>query len=155
MKKRYVLSLLTAFIMAMTTLGGIAQATPVVIPEGATYMFGAPKASPTLALYSTSIEQGSAPGCLKIYFDVRAKSKAEEVGVSYIDIYDFDGRYEATISSSPYNNFLAKNTSSHSSFCYYPSATSGESYYAIVTVTATIDGVSDSKEVITNTVEAP
>jgi len=118
-------------------------------------MFGVPKASDTLALYSTSMEPGTAAGCLKIKFDVRAKSRAEEVGVSYIDIYDFEGHYITTITGTVYNNLLAKDMNSHSASYFYRSATSGESYYAIVTVTATIDGVSDSKEVITNTVEAP
>lgn len=151
MKSRRTLSLFIALTMAVVTFGSAAQA----LTETATYLYGAPKASPTLVLYSTSMEPGPAAGSLKINFDVVAQSKAEEVGVSFIDIYDFDGHYTATITGSVYNNLLARNAISHGAFCYYPSATSGESYYAIVTVTATIDGVSDSKEVITNTVEAP
>lgn len=112
------------------------------------------RASPTLSSYSAILTQGSSTGEIKINYDVCANSKADSLGVSSIKIYKSNGSYVTTITPTALNGLSITNSGWHlSSYTY--TGVSGTSYYAVVTVFATIDGVSDSREITTNTVKAP
>lgn len=139
MKKR-ILPFLTALLLLVTAS----------IPASAVEL----RSSPTLAIYSAIITKGTSAGKIIISYDVRANTEAEEVGVESIEIYKSNGDYVTTITGTTRNGLIATNTERHRSSYTY-SGTSGVSYYAILTVTATIDGTSDSKTYTTNTLKAP
>lgn len=112
------------------------------------------RASTTLASYPVTIVKGSRSGEVKISYDVRASGTADSVGVSSIKIYESDGSYVTTITGSTGNGLIRNGASRHNSSYTY-SGTSGVSYYAKVTVFATIGSDYDSKTVTTGTVKAP
>lgn len=112
------------------------------------------RASPTLNSYSAILKAGTTSGTVRISYDVIANKTASSVGISSIVIYKSNGDYVDTITGTERNGLIATKSVSHSSSYSY-SGTSGTSYYAEVTVFATIDGVTDSRTVTTNTVKAP
>ena len=112
------------------------------------------RSSPTLAIYSAKITKGSTAGNIIISYDVSANTQAEEVGVSCIEIYDSDDALIKTITGTTRNGLIETNEQRHRSSYTYR-GTSGVEYYAIVTVYAKINGVSDSKEYTTNSCKAP
>lgn len=112
------------------------------------------RSSPTLFRYSAIAAQGSSSGKVVITYDVTANTEADSLGVSQMKIYKSDGGFVTTIYPTSLNNFKASNTVRHRSSYTY-TGISGTYYYAEVTVFATIDGVTDSRTVTTNTVKAP
>lgn len=112
------------------------------------------RASPTLNSYSAILRAGATSGTVRISYDVIANKPASSVGISSIVIYKSNGDYVGTIIGTESNGLIASRSVSHTSSYTY-SGTSGTSYYAEVTVFATIDGVTDSRTVTTNTVKAP
>lgn len=113
------------------------------------------RSSPTLAIYSAMITKGKTAGKIIISYDVNANTEAEEVGVSSIEIYKAaNDSYVTTITGSTRNGLITTDSVRHRSSYTY-SGTSGVEYYAIVTVYAKINGVSDSKEYTTNSCKAP
>lgn len=112
------------------------------------------RSSPTLSAYSAILTQGNKSGQIVITYDVAANSIADSLGISAMKIYKSNGSYVTTIYSSALNGFTTTNDMRHRSSYIY-TGTSGTSYYAEVTVFATIDGVTDSRTVTTNTVKAP
>jgi len=112
------------------------------------------RSSPTLASYIAKVSEGSVPGNVIISYDVTANTLAEEVGVSTIKVYDSSDKCVATITGSWWNGLIATNTERHRSSYTYKGE-SGTTYYAVVTVFATIGGVSDSRDYTTKTVTAP
>ena len=112
------------------------------------------RSSPTLFRYSAIATQSSSSGKVVITYDVTANTDADSLGVSKMVIYKSDGGYVTTIYATALNNFKASNTVRHRASYTY-TGTSGTSYYAEVTVFATIDGVTDSRTITTNTVKAP
>lgn len=112
------------------------------------------RSSPTLFRYSAIASQGSSSGKIVITYDVTANIDADSLGVSQMKIYKSDGGYVTTIYPTALNNFKASNTVRHRASYTY-TGTSGTYYYAEVTVFATIDGVTDSRTITTNTVKAP
>lgn len=112
------------------------------------------RASPTLSSYGVILTQGSSSGKINITYDVSANDIADSLGISQIKIYKSNGNYVTTIYPTSFNNFSASNTVRHRATYTY-TGTSGTSYYAEVTVFATIDGVTDNRTVTTNTVKAP
>lgn len=141
MKKRIII-----FSAAMVLL------TATVITASAVEM----RSSPTLARYNAKITKGAAgSGNLVISYDVSANTEAEEVGVSSIKIYKAEtNRYVTTITGSVQNGMIATDTEWHRSSYTYR-GTSGVEYYAVLTVTATIDSTTDSKTYTTNSATAP
>lgn len=112
------------------------------------------RSSPTLNAYSAILRESSIKGTIKISYDVAANKNAESLGVSSIKIYKADGSYVTTIYGTTQNGLIVSQDFRHISSYPY-TGTSGTSYYAEVTVFATIDGVTDSRTVTTNTVKAP
>lgn len=113
------------------------------------------RSSPTLATYSAMITQGTeGSGKLIISYDVSANTEADEVGVAFIKIYKANNTYVTTITGTTQNGLIATNTERHRSSYTYAGIT-GTSYYAIVTVTATIGNKTGSKDFTTNTETAP
>ena len=120
---------------------------------GATYAVE-DRASKTLSSYEVSCKAGSESGKLQFTYDVRAKSLADSVGIESIALYSSGGVYMTTILGSTENGLIKSNRLS----CigdYFHTAVSGNSYYAIITVFAEIDGEYDSKKVSTEVVTAP
>lgn len=112
------------------------------------------RASPTLAGYSSILTVGHSSGNIIISYDVMANVNAASVGVSSIKIYKSNHSYVTTITGTEENGLIETNTDSHrSSYVYH--GVSGTYYYAKVTVFATIDGVTDSRTITTDTVQAP
>lgn len=112
------------------------------------------RASPTLSGYSAKLTPGHSAGDIVITYDVEANVGAESVGVSSIKIYKSSGNYVTTITGSESNGLVEVGSDWHrSSYTYH--GISGTYYYAKVTVFATIDGVTDSRTITTNTVQAP
>lgn len=140
MKKR-ILSLGLAVVFALSLCCGFAGAMET-------------RDSITLWLYSANSSKGSNSGEINIKYDVRASREADEVGVSSIKIYTSDDIYVTTITGSTRNGLIATDTMRHNSTYTYKGA-SGISYYAVVTVFATVGSDSDSRVVQTATVKAP
>mgnify|MGYP000556496307 CR=1 FL=1 len=140
-KHRIVSCVLTAAIIFMI-LGNITASASTM------------RASPTLSSYGVVLTKGSSGGKVIITYDVLANSVAESLGVSSIVIYKSSGDYVTTIYPTTLNGLKTSNAMWHRSSYTY-SGTSGVSYYAMVTVFATINGVTDSRTVKTNTVAAP
>lgn len=115
------------------------------------------RVSPTLAQYPVSLERGDRTGEVKIVFSIRSSLTADSLGVSSITIYRKDGAndtYVTTIQGSTGNGLITGNTTSIKSSYVY-SGTSGTTYFADVTVFASIGSDYDSRTVRTDPVTAP
>lgn len=121
---------------------------------GTTASASVTRSSPTLSSYSAVATRGSSAGKVIITYDVCANAIASSLGVSKIEIYRSNGTYVTAIYPTTLNGLKTSNAMWHRSSYTY-SGTSGVSYYAMVTVFATINGVTDSRTVKTNTVTAP
>ena len=140
MKKRFLsFVLMTALVLSLC--GGAAMAAET-------------RASETIRSFTLSLAEGNSAGEVKIKFDVRATSIADEIGISSIVIYKADGSYVSTITGTKGNGLLLSDASRHNSSYTYK-GTSGTSYFAKVTCTVTIGSSSDSKTLNTNEVTAP
>ena len=140
MKKRF-LSLGLVLTLMLTLCGGMALAAE-------------PRASLTLSCYTAGVSKGDNKGEIDISYDVKASQKADEVGVTSIEIYESDGTYVTTITGTVANGLLRTNATRHISTYTYE-GTSGVTYYAEVTVYAKVGSDSDSRTVTTPTVTAP
>ena len=108
------------------------------------------RASKTLAHYTVLVSEGDDSGEIDITYDVQA-SKA---GVSSIKVYKSDDSYVTTIRGTTRNGLIGTDTNRHRSTYTYQGV-SGESYYFVLTVFATVGSDSDSRTVTTNTIKAP
>ena len=113
-----------------------------------------PYASPTLSYYDVELLAGDSRGMLWVDFDVRSGRLADEVGIEEIKIYRSNGTYVTTITGTTSNGLVETDYNMHMGTYEYK-GTSGISYYAEVTVFATIGSTSDSRTITTSTVEAP
>lgn len=111
------------------------------------------RASVTVTYTQASASSGSNTGEVKIAYQVRASKTASPIGASSIAIYKSDGSYVTTIRGTTSNGFMANNTTSKSGTYTYK-GTSGTSYYAKVTLSATAGSEHDSRTVTTNTARA-
>lgn len=112
------------------------------------------KSSSTLSEYNAKLISGNSSGDIKLIFTASSLTHANSVGISTIRLYKSNGSYVTTIVGTSTNGLLAKNALRHSGTYTY-SGTSKTSYYAVVTFTATINGVTDTKSFTTNTMKAP
>lgn len=112
------------------------------------------QSSTTLSTYNVKIAPGSSSGSITFIFDVTSTKTASSIGISTAKIYKSNGSYVTTVYGTTTNGLMAKN-SIRKAGTYSYSGVSGTSYYAIVTFTATVNGVTDSKTVTTNTATAP
>lgn len=142
-KQRFIFSIL-AFVLVCSLCGG---ASTVKASDTL-------RSSPTLTRYGVVATQGSASGKIVFTYDILANAIAESLGISSIKIYKSNGDYVTTIYPTSLNGLKTTNAMWHRSSYTY-TGTSGTYYYAEVTVFATIDGVTDSRTVTTNTVKAP
>lgn len=113
-----------------------------------------PFSSVALAKYTATLSPGNS-GQIKISYNVIASETASSVGVSTIKIYKSNGTQVTTIKGTTSNGLMATNAARKTGTYTYSGGTSGLSYYAVVTCTATVGGVTDSKPVTTNTAKAP
>lgn len=113
-----------------------------------------PLASTTISKYSAALSPGSSSGQITISYSVSALSSASSIGVSSIKIYKSNGTQVTTITGTKSNGLMTSGTNKKIGTYTY-SGVSGTSYYAVVTLTATVSGVTDSKPVTTNTTTAP
>lgn len=144
MKMRRVLSIIVALAISVALCVGFSFASDDSIL----------RSSPTLSEYNAIVTKGYSSGNIIISYDVEANTEAESVGVSTIKLYKSNGSYVTTIKGTEDNDLIGTNTVLHrSSYTYH--GVSGTYYYAVVTVFATIDGVTDSRTITTNTVQAP
>lgn len=141
--KRF-LSLILAFTLVLSGCFGAALAA-----GGAD-----PRASLTITSYMVAAKAGSTSREILIGYDVKATNVADSLGVSSIEIYKSDGTKVTTITGTT-SNGLIRSDSSIKKGTYTYTGTSGVSYYAKVTVFATIGSNSDSRVVTTDVVKAP
>lgn len=113
----------------------------------------APMSSFTLSDYNVGLKVGVNQGEIRISYDVAASKRADSLGVSSIAIYRANGSHVATITGTTANK-LVRNSTSGNTGTYSYIATSGTSYYAEVTVFATVGSTTDSRMVTTTTVKA-
>ena len=142
MKKFRIMSIALFLVLALNILSGTVVCASTL------------RASPTLNAYSAIITKGNSTGKIVITYDVAANTLADSVGVSSMKIYKSDGSYVTTITATSLNRFTDSGVMSHRNSYTY-TGTSGTSYYAEVTVFATIKGVTDSRTITPNTVKAP
>ncbi len=140
MKKRSISLVLVLFFVFSVSMG---SATAVTL-----------RASETLTRYSAILKAGRASGSIKVSYDILANDKADSLGISSIVIYKSDNSYVTTITGSESNGLIKKSSAYHQSSYTY-AGKSGTSYYAVVTVFATIGDKTDSRSVTTKTVKAP
>ena len=112
------------------------------------------RSSPTLNAYSAILKEGTAAGKVIVSFDVAANKQASSLGVSSIKIYKANGSYVTTINGTVQNGLKATQNFRYISLYTY-TGISGTSYYAEVTVFATIDGVTDSRTITTTPQNPP
>lgn len=144
MRKQRFISAIITLVLVFTICSGVAWAdAPDML-----------RSSPTLTRYGAVITEGDRAGRIVITYDVLASHIADSVGVSSIEIYKSGGSYITTIYATSLNGFTTSEAMSHRNSYTY-TGTSGTSYYAEVTVFATIDGVTDNRTITTNTVKAP
>lgn len=111
------------------------------------------RASVTISSSVATASSGANTGEVKITYQVRASKTASPIGASSIAIYKADGSYVTTIRGTTSNGLMASNTTSKSGTYTYK-GTSGTSYYAKVTLSATAGSEYDSRTVTTNTARA-
>lgn len=114
-----------------------------------------PLSSPTIMGQSASMKAGNQSGELRISYNINAVRYADEVGVLTIELYNSDGSYADTIYGTTDNGLVRTSSLKNMGTYSYTDAVSGQYYYAVVTLYATIGSVSDSVAVITATVKAP
>lgn len=108
----------------------------------------------TLMGYSAQLYPNSNRGGVYITYSVQSSKLADSVGVKQIKFYDSDDNYITTIFGSTRNGLIGSHTNSNVGD-YEHTLTSGVSYYADVTVFATVNGITDSRIVRTSVVKAP
>jgi hypothetical protein len=95
---------------------------------------------------------------MSIYFDVQGTKTMDEIGALSIRLQERPSRSTiwTTVKSYSYSNYpnmLGYNTSFYASSVSY-SGRVGYSYRAYVTVWAGLDGLGDSREILTSTIVA-
>ena len=113
------------------------------------------RASDYLSSYAAFISAGDNAREINIGYDVSANTLASLVGVYKIVIYKANGTQVSVVNGSVANGLLRMNWNSHGGEYIYKGATSGTSYYAVVTVYASDSSGSDSRSITTDTVKAP
>jgi len=111
------------------------------------------RASCTLTSYNSYVGTGNNTGEIKITYSVSANKIASPIGVSAIEIYKANGSYVTTIRGTTSNGLMG-NSRTNKSGTYTYKGTSGTSYYAKVTLSATAGSEHDSRTVTTNTARA-
>jgi hypothetical protein len=131
--KRFICSSLILSIMLILCISGFAFASRV----GSTH----------LQSYSSSIvAEGN--GIIQVYFEVEGMGKMTSLGVTQIEVQKKVGTAwvpDITLKSNNYPNFLASNTSTHSSSVRV-TGVAGTQYRAIITFYAANSTGSDSKD---------
>ncbi len=141
---RRVFSVILAVMLFVTCCGGTALAANDIEPY----------ASLTLSYYDIDLSAGNSKGKLYIDFDVRSNKMTDEIGIEEIKIYRSNGSLVTTIAGTTSNDLINTDVSMHAGSYPY-TGTSGTSYYAEVTIFATVGSDSDSRTITTSTVEAP
>ena len=96
------------------------------------------RASISISSTTATLGTGVNSGEVKITYQVRASKTASPIGASSIAIYKSDGSYVTTIRGTTSNGLMANSTTSKSGTYTYK-GTSGTSYYAKVTFSATAE----------------
>ncbi len=113
-----------------------------------------PHASLTLSYYHVNLTAGDSKGMLSIGFNVTSNKLADSIGVEEIKVYKSNGSLVSTITGTTSNGLIRNDYNVHSDTYEYK-GTSGTSYYAEVTVFATVGSITDSRTITTSTEEAP
>lgn len=120
-------------------------------------LIGSASASNDIDVYSSdyilscnATLSSSGSGKLKITVSERANGTMSTLGASAIRIYKSDGTYVTRILGTTSNGLLKNNASSLSGSYTYQGS-SGTSYYAVVTFTASNSNGSDSRVITTAT----
>jgi len=112
-----------------------------------------PLASPTLHSHLITLKPWTHKGEIKLGYAISPVDTADAVGISSVDFYRESGHWAGGALGTTANGLVGSGLSHVGD--YYFTGTSGERYYAVVTIFATIDNVTDSKTFVTDTVTAP
>lgn len=140
--KRFI-SIFLTFVAILSMCSGMAYAM-----ENGVY------SSLTLTSYNARLRAGNTAGSIRVSFDVKSSKLADSLGVSAIVIYNEDGEYITSVAGTTSNGLICESDSAHMG-TYPCTLTSGTSYYAEVTVFATVGRITDQKVITTNVVTAP
>lgn len=110
-----------------------------------------PYGSICISGYNASLKLGTGKGAVKISYTVTSSKPAKTIGVSQIEIYKSDGTKETTITGTVANGLLRESAGTKTGTYTYR-GTSGESYYAKVTLYVACESGNDSRTVTTKTV---
>jgi len=113
-----------------------------------------PYSSPTLLSYAAWFNPGKEVGELDVSYDVTANTIADSLGVSSIQICNANGLPIRLVSGTVANSMIGEDSVNHMG-TYRFKGEAGSTYYAVVTVFATIDGVKDSRTITTRRATAP
>ena len=138
----------------LSLIATLAFVCPMMLNMTGFAMEATPYASPTLHSYSVRLKEGDSAGILRVSYSVTANTIADSIGVSSIQICNANGLPIRLVSGSVANGMIAEDTVDHR-FSYFFEGDSGSTYYAVVTVFATIGNESDSRTITTAKVEAP
>lgn len=106
-----------------------------------------------ISSYSASMREGDRPGEVEVNFQVQTGRRAGTIGAASIAIYRADGSYVETIGGTLVNGLIERDARYKSETYPYEGA-SGVSYYAKVKLTVAINGETDNRILMTNTVQA-
>lgn len=123
----------------------------VPLASAATGGVASPMASPTICSTMAYAYPGDNPGEFCVEFRVMAVDAASSLGASSIVIHKPDGS-TYTVWGSVGNHFIGSGGDHVGTYVYH--GVSGQSYYAEVNLFATIGSKSDSRTVLTKSVNA-
>ena len=135
---------LVAFLLAVTVVCALCSGVATAAETRASYI---------LVSYQIAGAKGDSSGEFKVKYDVEA-NKQGTVGIESIEIYKWDDTYVTTITGTVSNGLLETNTT-EACGTYVYTGTPGESYYAIVTLSARAGTIYDSRQWPTATVKTP
>lgn len=140
---RRIKAVILALALAVTGCFGTALADEGIMPI----------ASPTISSSLITLKPWTHTGEIKLGYSISPVGDADKVGVSSIDFYRESGHWAGGVLGTTDNGLVGSGLAHVGD--YYFTGTSGERYYAVVTIFATIDDVTDSKTFVTDTVTAP
>lgn len=138
--KRFFSAFICTLFLLTCCIGSVTAATPIEVM---------PYASETLSYYYVNLKS-SGDNDAQVRFSVGSGKMADEIGIESIQIYKSNGSYVRTIYGSTANGLILTDSDWHSDSYEIP--LSSGSYYAEVTVFATVGSITDSRTVTTSTV---
>lgn len=134
-----------AILIVVTFLGGSTVPTYAAEIE--------PRESYVFSNYLAYTYARDSKGEIGVAFSVTCSHITSIIGVSSIEIYESDGTHVHTENGTVENGLLRNGGNCAGTYIYQ--GTSGIYYYAVVNFYGVADGITDSRSIATDTVQAP